>query len=86
MEAHGVSVDRSYYKNSAYDVAELHVENHKFCTPFRGNVTLRKMERLLQRLIIEGPLTPLGEYRFAGTAVTFLGLVPDGAFIFSFPS
>ena len=61
MEDHGVSVDRSYYKNSAYDVAELHVENHKFCTPFRGNVTLRKMERLLQRLIIEGPLTPLGD-------------------------
>lgn len=61
MEAHGVSVDRSYYKNSSYDVAELHVENHKFCTPFRGNVTLRNMERLLQRLILEGPLTPLGD-------------------------
>ena len=61
MEAHGVSVDRSYYKNSAFDIAGLHVENHKFCTPFRGNETLRNMERLLQRLVLEGPLTPLGD-------------------------
>lgn len=61
MEANGVSVDRSYYKNSTFDVAGLHVENHKFCTPFRGNETLTSMERFLQRLILDGPLTALGD-------------------------
>ncbi len=61
METHGLSVDRSYYKNSKYDFSALHVENHKFCTPFRGNETLRNMERFLQRLILDGPLKPLGD-------------------------
>ena len=61
MEEHGMKVDRSFYKNSSYDYAGLHVENHHFCTPFRGNKTLRKLEQLLQRMILEGPLTEFEE-------------------------
>ena len=61
MEKHGVKVDRGYYKNSAFDLPGLHVENHKFCTPFRGNKTLTRFERLLQGLALAGPTTPIGE-------------------------
>lgn len=60
MEAHGLAVDRSYYKNSSFDILGLHVENHKFCSPFRGNSTLRNLERLLQQLLLEGLWAPLG--------------------------
>ncbi len=61
MEEHGVKVDRGYYKNSVFDIPGLHVENHKFCTPFRGNKTLTQLERLLQGMILAGPLCPLGD-------------------------
>lgn len=60
VEKHGISVEREFYKNSAFDVGVLYVENHKFCTPFRGNATLRRFERLLQGMIVEGPLTEIG--------------------------
>ena len=55
-EKHGVKVSRDYYKNSSFNILGLHVENHKFCTPFRGNDTLRRLERLLQEMILQGPL------------------------------
>ncbi len=61
LEKHGVKIDRSYYKNSSFNIPGLHVENHKFCTPFRGNDTLRRFERLLQDLILAGPLPALGD-------------------------
>ena len=61
IEEHGVKVDREYYKNSSFDLAGLHVENHKFCTPFRGNETLRQFERLLQGMILSGPLSAFGD-------------------------
>lgn len=61
MEEHGAKVSRSYYKNSSFDIPGAHVENHKFCTPFRGNETLRRFERLLQDLILTGPLPELGD-------------------------
>ena len=61
MEEHGAKVSRSYYKNSSFDIPGAHVENHKFCTPFRGNETLRRFERLLQDLILAGPLPALGD-------------------------
>ena len=61
IEKHGVKVDRDYYKNSAFDLPGLHVENHKFCTPFRGNKTLTQFEQLLQKMALTGPLTPLGD-------------------------
>lgn len=61
MEEHGLKVNRSYYKNSSFDLPGLHVENHKFCTPFRGNDTLRRLEQLLQGMILAGPMCPLGD-------------------------
>ena len=57
VEKQGVKVSRDYYKNSSFTIAGLHVENHKFCTPFRGNDTLQRLERLLQAMILQGPLT-----------------------------
>ena len=56
VEAHGIEVERKYYKNSAFDVDELHVENHKFITPFRGNKTLRKFETFLQTMMLDETL------------------------------
>ena len=61
MEEHGVKVGRGYYKNSSFDIPGAHVENHKFCTPFRGNDTLRRLEQLLQGMILAGPIYPLGD-------------------------
>lgn len=61
MEEHGLDVNRGYYKNSSFGLPGLHVENHKFCTPFRGNETLSQFEKLLQGLILAGPLSPLAE-------------------------
>ncbi len=61
IEKHGLPVERVFYKNSSFDLAGLYVENHKFCTPFRGNDTLRRLERLLQEMILQGPLTEFGD-------------------------
>ena len=61
IENHGLEVDRTYYKNSSFNLPGLHVENHKFCTPFRGNNTLRRFELLLQEMILCGPLTKFGD-------------------------
>lgn len=63
IENHGLDVGRNFYKNSSFNILGLHVENHKFCTPFRGNVTLRRFERLLQEMILRGPLIELGNTR-----------------------
>lgn len=61
IEKHGLSVKRAFYKNSSFDIAGLFVENHKFCTPFRGNDVLLRFERLLQDMILRGPLTEFGD-------------------------
>ena len=61
IEEHGLTVGRSFYKNSAFHIDGLYVENHKFCTPCRGNKTLIRLERMLQQIILDGPLTPLGD-------------------------
>ena len=61
VEKQGVEVSRDYYKNSSFTIAGLHVENHKFCTPFRGNDTLQRLERLLQEMILHGPLTEFND-------------------------
>lgn len=61
VEKHGIAVNRGFYKNSAFSVGDLKVENHKFCTPFRGNATLRRFERLLQGMIADGPMSTLAD-------------------------
>lgn len=61
MESHGLEVHRGFYKNSSFSVCGLFVENHKFCTPCRGNKTLIRLEQLLQGMMLEGPLKPLGD-------------------------
>ena len=61
MEKHEIAVSRGFYKNSSFKVGGLMVENHKFCVPFRGNEVLRRLEQLLQRMILEGPLTVFGD-------------------------
>ena len=57
IEQHGLPVELVFYKHSSFNLPGLHVENHKFCTPFRGNDALRRFERLLQKMILCGPLT-----------------------------
>lgn len=61
MEAHGINVSRGFYKNSSFHLDGLFVENHKFCTPCRGNKTLIALEKLLQGMMLEGHLAPLGD-------------------------
>lgn len=60
MEKAGIAVDRSYYKNSSFRFEGLEVENHRFCTPVRGSASRKHFERLLQGLLKDGGLIPLG--------------------------
>lgn len=53
IEERGFKVERRYYKNSTWFIPGLTVENHRFITPFRGNNTLKKLERLLQTMLLE---------------------------------
>lgn len=48
MRAKGFSVNTDFYKNSAFDISGVNVENHRYLTPFRGNKRLKKLERYLQ--------------------------------------
>ena len=63
MEENGFDVSRDFYKNSAFYLPGLTVENHRFLTPWRGNKTLKKLETLLQRYLRDDK----GEDRFEGT-------------------
>lgn len=51
IEALGITVNRSYYKNSSFQVGALNVENHKFCSPIRGGRNRKKYETYLQGLL-----------------------------------
>lgn len=51
VRAKGYEVYDGFYKNSSLQIPNLLVENHQFMTPFRGNKTLRRMERVLQEMI-----------------------------------
>lgn len=53
IEDAGFDVDRGYYKNSTFYLPGLNVENHRFITPFRGNKSLKRLEKLLQSLMVE---------------------------------
>ena len=48
MERQGFEVRRDYYKNSTIVMPGLSVENHRYFTPFRGNIILNRLERFLQ--------------------------------------
>lgn len=59
----GFEVDEDYYKNSAFFLPGLTVENHHFMVPFRGNKTLKKLEKVLQVIL----RADKGEDRIEGT-------------------
>ncbi len=63
IKAKGFETDTDFYKNSAFYLPGLTVENHRFLIPFRGNKQLKKLEKLLQGLLREDK----GEDRFEGT-------------------
>ena len=56
VEKAGFEVARGFYKNSTFHLPGLAVENHRFMTPFRGNKRLKRLERLLQSMIINDNL------------------------------
>ena len=53
IEGQGIKVGRSFYKNSSFFFKDVHVENHRFLTPFRGNKLLTRFEVYLQNLLRE---------------------------------
>lgn len=48
-----MDVNRDFYKNSSFVWEGLHVENHQFCTPVRGNRAMKRLEAVLRRLVAE---------------------------------
>ena len=70
VEEAGFEVARGFYKNSTFHLPGLTVESHRFMTPFRGNKRLKRLERLLQSMIINDNLNVKVEAsnrRFQGT-------------------
>ena len=63
IRAKGYDVDTGFYKNSTFSLPNLTIENHQFLTPFRGNKTLKALERVLQALLTQDE----GLDRFEGT-------------------
>ena len=63
IKAKGFETDTDFYKNSAFYLPGLTVENHRYLTPFRGNKVLKRLEILLQGLLREDK----GEDRFSDT-------------------
>ena len=59
VEAEGVKVKRGFYKNSAFTYKGLYVENHRFCSPVRGEKKRKEYELFLRDLLDRGPLTLL---------------------------
>lgn len=64
VEKTGVSVRRDFYKNSSFTIDGLFVENHRFCSPVRGDRRKKEYELFLRELLDKGPLTPLEETSF----------------------
>lgn len=48
IRAKHFEVGDDFYKNSAFKLPGMTVENHQFLTPFRGNERLEKLERFFQ--------------------------------------
>lgn len=57
----GGTVRRDHYKHSHILYKGLTVENHQFCTVVRGNRRAKRLERLLQETLAEGPCKPMGK-------------------------
>ena len=62
MKSNGIETSVGFYKNSAFYLPDLTIENHQFMTPFRGNKRLKNLEIFLQGLLKEDK----GEDRFEG--------------------
>lgn len=54
VERMGISVNRDFYKNSTFYYHNLMVENHRFCTPVRGDRRMKRFEQCLQRYLMSG--------------------------------
>lgn len=52
IEKAGYEVGRGFYKNSSFYFQGLMVENHQYMVPFRGNKTLKRLEKLLQEMLL----------------------------------
>lgn len=52
VEEAGFEVARGFYKNSTFHLPGLTVENHKFMTPCRDSARLKRLERMLQGMIV----------------------------------
>lgn len=63
IEKSGYEISRDFYKNSTFHLPGLTVENHQFMVPFRGNETLKNLERMLQSYMRDDK----GEDKFDGT-------------------
>ena len=62
VEATGVKVDRSFYKNSAFSLKGMKVENHRFLTGWRGSARWKRFELELEQMLeVPGALRPLPE-------------------------
>lgn len=61
MEERGIKVNRFHYKHSSFDFKGMHVENHHYITGWRGSARWKKFELLLQGLLADGPIEPIGE-------------------------
>lgn len=51
IRTRGFHVNTDFYKNSAFDISGVIIENHQFLTPFRGNDKLVALESVLQVLL-----------------------------------
>lgn len=65
IEEAGYKVGRGFYKNSTFSLRGVTVENHQYLVPFRGNETLKKLEKWLQGQIKYS--SGVGGSRFEGT-------------------
>lgn len=63
IKSKGYKVNTDFYKNSAFYLPGLIVENHQYLTPFRGNKNLASFEKVLQDLLRQDK----GEDRLEGT-------------------
>ncbi len=57
----GAEVEIGFYKHSHIHYKGLMVENHAFCTAVRGSRDRKALEQHLQALLVEKPLTRIGD-------------------------